>query len=511
MKQEFYGVAQRLGRWALASLMTSFLVACGGGGGSPGECLFCSGGPTDGASYAVTVTLQRSGAATTSIKSAETVQAVAKVIDASGAAVSGAVVTFVEDGAGLLQLAPSSGTALADSTGLATIDVAASDVTVTGATTLTAQVSLGGTAYSGSVAFEIKAGTSTDVAEPAAVNFVSVSPADTAIVIKGAGGNGRTESATLTFKVVDANNTPIQGATVNFTASPSNAVTLNVSSAVSDSSGQVVTTVQSKTIATSVVIRAESATNSAVYGMSDTLVISTGAAVAGGFEIVAEKYNLDGRFTGDSTEVTAFVRDANGNPVADGVAVSFTTDYGVIGSSQRGACTTSDGTCTVTFKVQNPRGTGLATVIGQVTLPSDVVLSESMNINMASSVSTPIALDTAGDPATDFVIPAGTCSSTQTFTLDDGTGRSAAAGTVIAVDAVTSKVTANVTSGTPVLDSLGFAPTSFTVEVDASSEDLLPLCVANGPNRTTGFVTLSFTSPNGVKFGQRLTLSYPSN
>ena len=207
-------------------------------------------------------------------------------------------------------------------------------------------------------------------------------------------------------------------------------MTLNTATAVSDSSGLVIATVQSKTIATSVVIRAESAVNPAIYGVSDTLVISTGEAMDGGFEIVADKYNVDGRFTGDEATVSAFVRDANGNPVADGVAVSFTTDYGVIGTSSRGACTTLDGNCTVTFRVQNPRGGGLATVIGKVTLPSNEVLTQSMEINMASAVSTPIALDLLGNVATQFAL-VNTCKSTQSFTLDDGTGRSASSFRVI--------------------------------------------------------------------------------
>lgn len=503
---------RRIAGYLMALVLGAFLAACGGGGSESGSCLLCGGGSsgTD-ATYAVTVEVQRSGTKTSSVSSSETVKAVATVVDDGGDPVAGVVVTFSEDGAGLLRFAPTSATALTDESGVASIDIAASDSTVTGATSVAAAVSIDGTAYSGAASFAIKAGSTDVAATPAAINYVSTSPSDVSIVIKGAGGTGRTESATLTFKVVDVNNSPIEGATVNFTASPSSAVTLNVSSAVSDSSGLVVTTVQSKTVATSVVIKATAVADASVYGMSDTLVISTGVAVAGGFEIVADKYNLDGRLTGDSAVVSAYVRDANGNPVADGVAVSFTTDFGVIGSSSKGACTTTDGTCSVTFKVQNPRGDGLATVVGKVTLPSDEVLTEAINVNMSGATGGLIATDESAVELTAFVIPAGTCSSTQTFLLQDAEGRSAPAGTTVKVDAVSSNVSASVTSGSPVLDSLSFEPTSFTVAVDASSEDLLPVCSSGGTVQVGGFVTLSFTTPGNIKYVQRLSLSYPQN
>jgi hypothetical protein len=311
--------------------------------------------------------------------------------------------------------------------------------------------------------------------------------------------------------VVDANNAPIKGAVVSFVVNPDDKVTLNITSATSDLDGLVTTTVHSGTEATSVVVTASAtaANGSVVSGQSDTLVISNGVAIEGGFEIVAEKYNLDGGVTGDTTAISAYVRDANGNPVPDGVAVSFTTDYGSVASSDLGGCLTVNGTCEVEFRVQDPRGDGLATVIATVNVGADTSLSDSIQINMAGATGGPfLGVDAGSDTA--FAMS----SCKQTFELnllDAATGRSVTAGTTISISATSSEVSAAVTSGSPVLDSLDFSPTPFTVEIDATSSSLTPLCNASGTSTGTGFVRLQYRTPGGITYTQRFDLSYPAN
>lgn len=496
--------------WAVTTLL--LLAACGGGGGDAGTCtLGCdggSGGTTE--TYTIGLSVQRSGSSVTSISSTETAQLVAVVRNSSGNAVPGVVVSFSESVASLLTIAPASATALTDSTGRATVEISASATDATGATTLSATAQIDQTDYSASTSIQISAGSGGVVPTPAAINFVSVSPADVAIVIKGAGGNGRTESATLTFRVVDASNAPIAGAAVNFSVNPANLVTLNITSATSDSSGLVTTTVQSGTQPTSVVVTATAVDATGVTGQSDTLIISNGVAVTGGFEVVAETYNLDGRTTGDDTTVSAFVVDANGNPVPDGVAVSFTTDLGSVGSSSAGGCLTVDGTCSVTFRVQDPRGGGLATVIGSVRVGSNSPLTDAININMAGATggSAIVATDVGGTPASNLVLSS--CKQTfELFVLDSDTLRSVAAGTTVSVAARSAEMAATVTSGSPVLDSTDFSPTALTLDVDATSTRLLPLCNAAGTGQGSGFILLNLATTNGVTSAFRIGITYP--
>jgi hypothetical protein len=135
--------------------------------------------------YSVAVSLQRSGSPTTSITSTETVQAVATVTSSGGAPVSGVVVTFSQADANLVSFSPSSATALTDTNGVAKVDVAAISTFDDGAMTVNAGTTVGNGSWSGSASFQIKAGSvSNTPAVPAAINFVSVTPSGTAIVVK---------------------------------------------------------------------------------------------------------------------------------------------------------------------------------------------------------------------------------------------------------------------------------------------------------------------------------------
>ena len=59
---------RRMKAWALGLAMTALLAACGGGGGSAGDCaLGCGGGGGPGdAAYVVGIDVQRSGASVSS-------------------------------------------------------------------------------------------------------------------------------------------------------------------------------------------------------------------------------------------------------------------------------------------------------------------------------------------------------------------------------------------------------------------------------------------------------------
>jgi protocatechuate 3,4-dioxygenase beta subunit len=198
------------------------------------------------------------------------------------------------------------------------------------------------------------------IAAPAAasVQFEQATPTNQSIVIKGQGGNGRTETASLKYKVVDIFNNPLAGAAVDFTSSTT-AVTINKASDTTDQNGEVITTVNSGTTPTSFRIKAALHTNPAVFTLSDSIVVTTGQPVQQAFSLSAGKYQLDSSIESSpstpATNINVMIADVNGNPVPDGTPVVFQTNIGSIGSSSRGGCITTNGGCTVDFRMQDPR------------------------------------------------------------------------------------------------------------------------------------------------------------
>jgi protocatechuate 3,4-dioxygenase beta subunit len=205
--------------------------------------------------------------------------------------------------------------------------------------------------------------TQLQIAAPAAasVQFVQAAPSDKSIVIRGQGGNGRTETATLTFKVVDIFGNPLAGKQVNFSASTS-AVTVNKASDTTDDTGSVVTTVNSGSTPTSFRVMATlpgtaANGNADISTMSDSIVVTTGLPVQRAFSISSGAFNVEGWSIDNpnATSVQVMLADAFGNPVPDGTPVVFQTNMGAIGSADKGGCNTVNGLCSVIFRTQNPR------------------------------------------------------------------------------------------------------------------------------------------------------------
>jgi hypothetical protein len=506
--------------------LAATLAACGGGGGSAGSTSTGGGTTTGGTSgtggvtttpgdtqtsTAGSIVLQiksAAGADTTTIGGTEQARAVATVTGPTGAPIPGVIVVFSQADANLLAISPGSGTALTDAGGQASVDLKAADSTKTGAVTVAAQVLINGATLAAKKAIQITASSSTGVPEvPVSMLFLDANP--TTIVIKGAGGAGRSESSTLRFKVVNGSNTPIKGAVVNFSIS-NPGVTLNITQATSDAEGVVITTITSGTTPTSVVVTATAAANTTVTVPSSALSVSNGLPFAAGFEIVAAKYNIDGGTTGTTTTVSAFLRDLNGNLVPDGTVVSFTTDNGAIGTSSAGSCSTINGTCVVPFRVQEPRGSGVATVRATVFLPGDpVALADSLQINMANSAGARALSSLSPATVATVITLGGTCKDTFTLYAADPANRALAAGSTIAAEAAGKGVTVSVASGSPVDDSLdaAFTPTSFRLVVDAGGA--LPACNALSATLESTTFDLVFKSPNGVTSRVPVQIVYP--
>lgn len=219
------------------------------------------------------------------------------------------------------------------------------------------------------------------------IKFASVVPSDKNIVIKGSGGSTRTETAKLTFVVLDTNGGPLAGKLVNFSVFPAD-VTLATLSGVTNDKGEVVATINSGTVATT--FRVTATIPGGASTVSDSIAVTTGIAIQAAFSLSAEFFNISGwQHDNEKSNINILLADAFGNPVADGTSVAFQTDSGAVATSQGpgGSCTTTNGACTVPLRSQAPRfgvgntagkRAGLATVTASTT--SNVTLSDKIGV-----------------------------------------------------------------------------------------------------------------------------------
>ncbi|MEO0435395.1 MAG: hypothetical protein AAF098_00650 [Pseudomonadota bacterium] len=236
------------------------------------------------------------------------------------------------------------------------------------------------------------------------IGFVSADPSEgeegadrTIIALKGTGGPGRPEVATLVFEVLEeavvleagdpqpgqpgylelASRAPLAGISVNFgLTNDLGGITLNTESGVTDAQGLVEVEVLSGNVATSTLVTATFDAADADGGSqqqtatSNQIVIGTGLPDQNSISISTEVFRVPNAANVDGVEVAITVRMADkfNNPVADGTSAVFTTEYGAIDSScltgisngarfqtVRNATPPLRGTCTVLWVSQAPR------------------------------------------------------------------------------------------------------------------------------------------------------------
>ena len=111
-------------------------------------------------------------------------------------------------------------------------------------------------------------------------------------------------------------------------------------------------------------IKATLASDSRINALSKGISIASSRVTQDGISLSFGTNALDWSLDGDETPVTARLVDRNGNKVPDGTVVNFTAEGGKVFPS---SCTTSDGTCEVTFSTQNPRpGDGRVSLLAVV-------------------------------------------------------------------------------------------------------------------------------------------------
>ncbi|MDH5710438.1 MAG: Ig-like domain-containing protein [Gammaproteobacteria bacterium] len=255
-------------------------------------------------------------------------------------------------------------TIITTSTGTATTTYNASGCV--GNDTITATVAVGSIN-------KIATGTVTVAAANAgSIQFTSVS--NTLIALQGTGNTtGLPENSTVKFTILDGNGAPVSNQAVAFSLdSTIGGITLSTYTAISAANGEVTTTIQSGTVATSVSVTAIVTGNTALATTSDTIAIATGPADQNSMSLSAvtlnpRAWNRDGVTVG----ITARLADRYNNPIQDGTAVLFTTELGSIQSS----CTTVNGACTVNWISQQPRGS--AANFGRTTILAHVEGEES--------------------------------------------------------------------------------------------------------------------------------------
>jgi len=208
------------------------------------------------------------------------------------------------------------------------------------------------------------------------LQFVSASP--TVIYQQG---SLTPNSSIVTFRVIDAQDQPVQGQTVNASligggggVSFCNAAQTDVSSA----TGQVTFAVCSGTQPTTVQVRAQLAGTS-LETYSNLLTVQTGLPTQRFFDISASQQNFyvggyfTDKFNGKTVDISVFAADRQGNPVPNGTPVVLVSEGGQLNTTGNSSCVLTDGRCTVQLIGQDYRPLG-SSVSGSEKRPGRVTV-----------------------------------------------------------------------------------------------------------------------------------------
>jgi hypothetical protein len=384
------------------------------------------------------------------------------------------------------------------------------------------------TASAAGVSNTLAVNVSVTAPDAASIEQGSVLPVERAIVIKGAGGTGRTETATVTFKVVDQFGNALANQKVSFTTISTKAVTLGRSEDTTDQAGQVSTTITSGTEPTAVRVQATLANG--LTSISDTIAVTTGVAVQSAFSLSAETYNMEGwNYDNVQNKLLLLLADQFGNPVADGTPVVFQTDSAAVGTADRGGCNTVNGACEVALRSQNPRfdtdasaprgRAGLATVSVSTLNNSSTPLTGSMGIFLSGSyVSrvTRLSDNGASVPVTGTIaLTTSACNATSLrLRLSDSNRNPMPSGTNLAGRSGDQMQVLDIVPST--VPSIAPLYVDGMVRGDQGSSHLIVLapeatkCVAGGALTIDASIVIEVTSPRGNKTAIPITLRYPS-
>lgn len=187
-------------------------------------------------------------------------------------------------------------------------------------------------------------------------------------VVLGAKNSGSSSSSQVEFTVY-ANGVPAanQDVTLGLIKSPSdfnfvsqgNRATKTLKS---NSLGKVTVNLYPGNIPGPVEIQASLQSNANTFALAKNISVATGRPTQNGVTLAMGKNVLADNAI-DSTNISAYLTDRQGNFVPDGTVVSFVAEGGTVTPN----CATVSGNCTVTFTSQNPRpANGRVSVIAYV-------------------------------------------------------------------------------------------------------------------------------------------------
>ena len=364
---------------ALATLgLSAVLAACGGGGGSSGSSGFpaggSGGGSGGGSTGTATVTVSLSS---TTVTGAAPVTVTALVKDGAGAPVSGQVVSFTTTGS-LGTFSPSS--ALTDATGSAVVKLAPASASANGADSVVAVATINSIKVTGTTGFQVTPANGT-VGTPSIALSLSTTTVTT------------TTPATVTAAVKDANNAPVAGQVVTFTAQGGLGA-FSPASALTDANGNAVVKLAPFSAITT---GADLAVASVIFN-SNALTASQGFQVAitnADLILTASAAQIANTGSG-AVAITVKAIDANRNTVP-GVPVSISVDGGAVvnGAAPK---TDANGVVSATLTIGAERANRLLTVTaiaGSITRTSAVqVVGTTITSSLVPAV---IAQSTAGE------------------------------------------------------------------------------------------------------------------
>ena len=130
----------------------------------------------------------------------------------------------------------------------------------------------------------------------------------------------------------------------------------------SNSLGKVTVNLYPGNIPGPVEIKASLKSNTNTFALAKNIAVATGRPAQNGITLAIGK-NVLADNNIDSTNISAYLTDRQGNFVPDGTVVSFVAEGGTVSPN----CATVNGNCSVTFTSQNPRPTnGRVSVIAYV-------------------------------------------------------------------------------------------------------------------------------------------------
>lgn len=193
---------------------------------------------------------------------------------------------------------------------------------------------------------------SVDIQAAIATSIVYTSNQELKIPVQGSGSssNGQLEFTVYSNGAALAN----QDVTLSLNKAPSGVSFIRFGNTAditvkSDSNGKVVVNLYPGDLPGPVEVKAT--LPNGFSALSKNITITTGRATQNSFSLSISKNSLENDTDGDVATIVARLADRNGNDVPDGTVVNFITEGGKVG----GACSTTNGQCSVQLTTQNPR------------------------------------------------------------------------------------------------------------------------------------------------------------